>query len=122
MIVIITYLLSNTFPFFTTVKMSSMDEPASPESHELISLPRIEDASYYEDMAISPPLSSPSPTTPPPPALSPPQLDALLALKECADYELFTDKKEERTRLIKLVEALKHKGCNFHILPPRAQF
>jgi len=129
------------------VKVVSDDEDVpSPEYHapsfhhhhnpHAITLPRIEALDQYhrgypypqyqyEDMAISPGPSSPStpsssssiasPMTPPPSS-------ALLALKECADYELFTDKKEEQIRLIKLVEALKHKGCNFHILPPRAQF
>jgi len=101
------------------------EEPASPSDQELISLPHIEDAPY-EDMVISPPLSSPSPPAPctPSPSISTPSpsSDALQALKDCADYELTTDTKEEQRRLVKLVEALKHKGCNFHILPPRAQF
>lgn len=97
------------------------DEPASPSFHGL-TLPHIEDAPY-EDMVISPspspfsPLScSPSPSSP----CTPPLPDALQALKECADYELTTDSKEEERSLIKLVEALKHKGCNFDILPPRS--
>jgi len=135
----------------------SMDEDAFPEEYHgsPLNLPRIEDAPPYEDMAISPPLSSsspfpsspsPSPSSPSttsfarPPSSTPPTplslslsssispLDLhddgarLRALKECADYELFTDRKEEQMRLIKLVAALKHKGCNFHILPPRSRF
>jgi len=105
--------------FLTTdddVTSPEVDEEYHPQHTPL--LPHIEDAPY-EDMAISPPL--PSPSTPPSP-FTPPPSDALQALKECADYELFTDRKEEQMRLIKLVEALKHKGCNFRILPPRSQF
>lgn len=98
--------------------LAMSEEPASPSDQELPSMPHIEDASY-EDMAISPPLSSPSPV----PSTPSPSSDALQALKECADDEFSsTDAKEEQRRLVKLVEALKHKGCNFHILPPRAQF
>jgi hypothetical protein len=101
------------------------DDVTSPEADEdysprhSLNLPRIEDAPYEDTMSISPPLSSPSTPSSP---FTPPPSDALQALKECADYELFTDRKEEQMRLIKLVEALKHKGCNFHILPPRSQF
>jgi hypothetical protein len=104
------------------VKLLTMGDN-SPDHPGLINLPHIEDASPYEDMVISPPPSAPSTPSPPPSSpLIPLPSDALQALKECADYELFTDKNEEQTRLIKLVEALKHKGCNFHILPPRSQF
>jgi len=99
-----------------TTSPSEVDEDYN--SHPL-KLPRIEDAPYEDNMSISPPLSSPSTPSPP---FTPPPSDALQALKECADFELFTDRKEEQMRLIKLVEALKHKGCNFHILPPRSQF
>jgi hypothetical protein len=104
------------------------EEPASPDypdypDQELITLPHIEDAPY-EDMAISPVPSTPSPPASPcTPSTPSPSSDALQALTECADFELTsTDAKEEQRRLIKLVEALKHKGCNFHILPPRARF
>jgi len=102
------------------------EEPTSPSFHGL-TLPRIEEAlSPYDDAlsaASSPssPLSCTSPSTPSFPASPciPPLSDALQALKECADYELITDSKEEEKKLIKLVEALKHKGCNFDLLPPR---
>lgn len=105
-------------------KHTDSDDVTSPEAdedyspHHPIHLPRIEDVTY-DDMSTSPSISSPSTPSSP---FTPPPSDALQALKECADYELFTDRKEEQMRLIKLVEALKHKGCNFHILPPRSQF
>jgi hypothetical protein len=112
--------------------LAMSEEPASPSDQDSPSMPHIEDTPYsyhYEDMAISPPLSSPSPvftpssSTPSPTPIPSSSSDALQALKECADDEFSTtDVKEEQRRLVKLVEALKHKGCNFHILPPRAQF
>jgi len=41
------------------------------------------------------------------------------ALKDTADEELLANNRdEEEHRLIELVESLKHKGCNFRILPP----
>jgi hypothetical protein len=50
---------------------------------------------------------------------SPTPLPALQALKDSSDFELsFADSDEEEYKLIKLVESLKHKGCNFRILPP----
>lgn len=47
-----------------------------------------------------------------------PTIPALQALKDTADFELFGDSDEEEYRLIKLVESLKYKGCNFRVLPP----
>jgi len=69
------------------------------------------DSSHEDKLyASSPSTSSPIPVTP---------LPALQALKDSADFELsFADSDEEEYRLIKLVESLKHKGCNFRILPP----
>jgi len=100
------------------------DPTTSPEYHPPYDGQYHQYQYQYEDMAISPAQSS-SPSTPSSSISSPstpPPSSALLALKECADYEFFTDKKDEQSRLLKLVEALKHKGCNFHILPPRSQF
>eukprot|EP00026_Physarum_polycephalum_P009304 Phypoly_transcript_09422.p2 GENE.Phypoly_transcript_09422~~Phypoly_transcript_09422.p2 ORF type:complete len:195 (+),score=34.96 Phypoly_transcript_09422:619-1203(+) len=100
------------------------EEPTSPSFHPELT-PRVEDTSSpNEDMPISPlspssPWSCTSPSAPSSPAspcILPPPSHALQALKECADYELV----EEEKKLIKLVEALKHKGCNFDILPPRS--
>jgi len=53
-----------------------------------------------------------------PPNPSVASLPALQALKDATDFELFADSDEEEYKLIKLVESLKHKGCNFQILPP----
>jgi hypothetical protein len=115
-------------PNGSTKLLAVPEEPTSPSLHGL-TLPRIEDASSYEDTPISPASSPSSPSSPvscasPPTPSSPvspciPLPDALQALKDCADFEL-TDSKEEEKKLIKLVEALKHKGCNFDILPPRS--
>jgi hypothetical protein len=107
------------------------EEPTSPSLSHAISLPRIQDIpSYFNEATAISPASSPaspscpsSPLSPVPSVASPskkrPPSDALRALKECVDYEL-TDSKDEERKLIKLVEALKHKGCNFDILPPRS--
>jgi hypothetical protein len=120
-------------------KLSSAEEPTSPSPslphayppHGL-TLPRIEElpSFHYEDTTAISPASSPySPSCPSPPlspfmlpspSKIPPPSDALRALRDCADFELF-DNKEEEWKLVKLVEALKHKGCNFDILPPRSQ-
>jgi len=60
----------------------------------------------------------PSPVYSPVHVVSAP-LPTLKALKDSPDYELsFADSDEEEYRLIKLIESLKHKGCNFHVLPP----
>jgi hypothetical protein len=105
------------------------EEPISPS----FGLTRMDDASTSSSSpfpstpspALSPasPLSSsssPVSSSPSSPMYSSSLPDALQALKECADYELITDSKEEQQTLMKLVEALKHKGCNFDILPPRS--
>jgi hypothetical protein len=107
------------------------EEPTSPS----FMLPRMEDAPS-PSFSPSPFLSTPSPvlspaspssctsspfsSSPSSPMYTSSLPDALQALKECADYELITDSKEEQKTLMKLVEALKHKGCNFDILPPRS--
>jgi len=108
---------------------SMAEEPVSP-SHKH---PRIEEHTSFQysvpsaPSPMSPSFSSTSSSTFSSPSISSsphsssPLPDALQALKECADYELVTtDSKEEQRTLIKLVEALKHKGCNFDILPPRS--
>jgi len=114
-----------------TKLMAVPEEPTSPS----FGLPRMDDAPSTSSSpfpstpspSLSPasPLSS-SPSSPissspsSPPMYSSSLPDALQALKECADYELITDSKEEQQTLMKLVEALKHKGRNFDILPPRS--
>jgi len=113
-----------------------MEVPEEPTSPSFQTLPRLEEAvpssSYYEPSSIFVPPPSMSPASPVPSSSSPvlslpaspqyiaPVPDAFQALKECADYELTSDSKEEQRTLMKLVEALKHKGCNFDILPPRS--
>jgi hypothetical protein len=114
-------------------KAVKMEEPTSPS----FVLPRMEDAtsssftfspspylstpsSTFSPASPSSCISSPLSSSPPSPMYTSPLPDALQALKECADYELITDSKEEQKTLMKLVEALKHKGCNFDILPPRS--
>jgi len=110
--------------------MEVPEEPISPS----FGFTRMEEASSSSSSP-SPFLSTPSPalspsspfsctssplSSPSSPVYTSPLPDALQALKECADYELITDSKEEQQTLMKLVEALKHKGCNFDILPPRS--
>jgi len=101
---------SSPSPFLSTP--SPALSPASPSSCNSSPLSSPSSPAYISSDYTSPSYPSPAYISPLP--------DALQALKECADYELITDSKEEQKTLMKLVEALKHKGCNFDILPPRS--
>lgn len=118
----------------TTTSSSSSSSSTVPAVH---SHPSLDNES--SDEAYVPPRSKPSPkrrrtfkiediTESPPhvpevPTWSPRRtFSTFQALKDTADEELLANNAadEDEMRLIELVESLKHKGCNFRILPPGA--